>query len=46
MLLFVDRRDYKMEENKTTHNLLDAFAGEAQANRKYIAYSKKAEKDG
>lgn len=35
-----------MSENKTLNNLMEAFAGEAQANRKYLAYSKKAEKDG
>ena len=35
-----------MEENKTLDNLMEAFAGESQANRKYLAYSKKAEKDG
>ena len=31
---------------KTLDNLMEAFAGESQANRKYIAYSKKAEADG
>lgn len=35
-----------MEESKTLNNLMDAFAGESQANRKYLAYSKKAEADG
>lgn len=35
-----------MSENKTLNNLMEAFSGEAQANRKYLAYSKKAEKDG
>lgn len=35
-----------MEQNKTIDNLMAAFAGESQANRKYLAYSKKAEKDG
>ena len=35
-----------MSENKTLENLMEAFAGEAQANRKYLAYSKKAEKEG
>lgn len=35
-----------MSENKTLKNLMEAFAGESQANRKYLAYSKKAEKDG
>lgn len=31
---------------KTTKNLLKAFAGESQANRKYLAFSKKAEEEG
>ncbi len=31
---------------KTQHNLEEAFAGESQANRKYLAYSKKADSDG
>jgi len=35
-----------MNENKTIDNLMAAFAGESQANRKYLAYSKKAENDG
>ncbi|HEY8910609.1 MAG TPA: ferritin family protein [Desulfosporosinus sp.] len=35
-----------MNNNKTLENLMAAFAGESQANRKYIAYSKKAEADG
>lgn len=35
-----------MKENKTLDNLMEAFAGESQANRKYLAYSRKAEKDG
>lgn len=35
-----------MNENKTLDNLMEAFVGEAQANRRYLAYSKKAEKDG
>jgi rubrerythrin len=36
----------KMKESKTMDNLMEAFAGESQANRKYMAYSKVAEKDG
>lgn len=40
------KEDKKMSENKTLNNLMEAFAGESQANRKYLAYSKKAEKDG
>ncbi len=35
-----------MGTNKTLDNLMEAFAGESQANRKYLAYAKKAEKDG
>jgi rubrerythrin len=35
-----------MENQKTLQNLMDAFAGESQANRKYLAYSKKAETEG
>jgi rubrerythrin len=31
---------------KTEQNLKDAFAGESQANRKYLAYAKKAEQEG
>ena len=30
----------------TKENLQDAFAGESQANRKYLAFAKKAEQDG
>lgn len=32
--------------SKTEKNLQDAFAGESQANRKYLAFAKKAEEDG
>ncbi len=32
--------------SKTEQNLKDAFAGESQANRKYLAYAKQAEKEG
>lgn len=35
-----------MENNKTLENLMAAFAGESQANRKYTAYAKKAEAEG
>lgn len=31
---------------KTKENLMAAFAGESQANRKYLAFAKKADKDG
>lgn len=32
--------------NKTTDNLKAAFAGESQANRRYLAFAQKAENDG
>jgi rubrerythrin len=32
--------------SKTEQNLKDAFAGESQANRKYLAWAKKAEQEG
>src|SRR5208337_4378509 len=32
--------------SKTEQNLKDAFAGESQANRKYLAFAKKAEDEG
>jgi rubrerythrin len=32
--------------SKTEQNLMDAFAGESQANRKYLAFAKKAETEG
>lgn len=32
--------------SKTDKNLMDAFAGESQANRKYLAFAKQAEKEG
>lgn len=31
---------------KTMKNLMEAFAGESQANRKYLAFAKKAEEEG
>lgn len=31
---------------KTEQNLLEAFAGESQANRRYLAFAKRAEKEG
>ena len=44
--LINNKENLKMDENKTLKNLMEAFAGESQANRKYLAYSKKAEKEG
>ncbi len=32
--------------SRTTENLKAAFAGESQANRRYLAFAKKAEKEG
>ena len=32
--------------SKTEKNLMDAFAGESQANRKYLAYAKVADQEG
>jgi len=32
--------------SQTNKNLMDAFAGESQANRKYLAYADKAAKEG
>lgn len=32
--------------SKTLQNLAEAFAGESQANRKYLAFAKKAENEG
>lgn len=33
-------------DKKTFENLMEAFAGESQANRKYLAFAKKAEEEG
>ncbi len=44
--IFNKEENETMSENKTLENLMEAFAGESQANRKYLAYAKKAEKDG
>jgi rubrerythrin len=32
--------------SKTEQNLLEAFAGECRANRKYLAFAKQADKEG
>jgi rubrerythrin len=34
------------EMSKTSENLKDAFAGESQANRRYLAFARKAEEEG
>jgi rubrerythrin len=35
-----------LNQSKTLKNLQEAFAGESQANRTYLAFAKKAEQDG
>ena len=35
-----------MAHHKTEKNLAEAFAGESQANRKYLAFAKKADEEG
>jgi rubrerythrin len=35
-----------MSHHKTEKNLAEAFAGESQANRKYLAFAKKADEEG
>jgi rubrerythrin len=35
-----------MTMSQTEKNLMEAFAGESQANRKYLAFAKQAEKEG
>jgi rubrerythrin len=35
-----------IEMSKTTENLAEAFSGESQANRKYLAFAKRAEDEG
>ena len=36
----------ELKGSKTEKNLMEAFAGESQANRRYLAFSKQAEKEG
>ncbi len=36
----------ELKGSKTGKNLQEAFAGESQANRKYLAFAKKAEQEG
>jgi len=36
----------ELKGSKTEKNLLEAFAGESQANRRYLAFAKQAEKEG
>jgi rubrerythrin len=39
-------RNKEMSMSKTIENLKAAFAGESQANRKYLAFAKQADKEG
>lgn len=43
---FNKEEDKEMGDHITLDNLMEAFAGESQANRKYLAYARKAEKEG
>jgi hypothetical protein len=43
-LLKIEKRRNCM--SKSEQNLQDAFAGESQANRKYLAFAKKADQEG
>ena len=36
----------ELKGSKTANNLQEAFAGESQANRKYLAFADKAEAEG
>jgi len=38
--------EWKVNMSDTKENLMDAFAGESQANRKYLAFAKKADSEG
>ena len=37
---------HDIKGSKTEKNLLESFAGESQANRKYLAFAKQADKEG
>ena len=45
-ILLRDDETYRGSGSKTLENLMEAFAGESKANRKYLAYAKKAESEG
>jgi rubrerythrin len=42
----LDRRKETWNMSKTENNLREAFAGESQANRRYLAFAKQADKEG
>ncbi len=39
-------KEFKKIMSKTDKNLMEAFSGESQANRKYLAYAEQADKEG
>jgi rubrerythrin len=41
-----ENQDQEVNMSKTAGDLKDAFAGESQANRRYLAYARQAEKEG
>jgi len=42
----IEPKEKEERMGKSENNLLAAFAGESQANRKYLAFAKKADKEG
>lgn len=44
--LYKNEENREMSEKTTLENLMTAFTGESEANRKYTAYARKAEKEG
>jgi rubrerythrin len=45
-VIHIEPLKIKEDDMATMENLAEAFAGESQANRKYLAFAKRAEKDG
>jgi len=43
---WIEKNEGRTSMSKTEQNLKDAFAGESQANRKYLAFAKKADQEG
>jgi rubrerythrin len=46
LFIFVFRNEIRRIVTKTAQNLLEAFAGEFQANRRDLAFAKQAEREG
>jgi rubrerythrin len=44
--VFSEQKERRWIMSKTENNLQEAFAGESQANRKYLAFAKQADKEG